>query len=208
MRMGLGYRRSYKKTVIIVLCAVIVAGIILKRLEPAYDSQLEGYANSVINDIVNNSVNEVFSDGEYNSMTSSDTGKITALEADTAKINRLKSGLLVNIQNKIKSQESQTVYVPLMSASGFSLLSGIGPEIPVKIAPVSLINSDFEEKFESAGINQVIHRLTLDITASVSYSGFMYSKRENVSVKIPVIETVISGDTPKVYGGNIISSAE
>lgn len=208
MRMGLRVRYIKRKLVFIVfvICIISLAGFVLKCLEPAYNSRIEEYANLMINEIVNNTVNEVFADGDYSSFASlekNNNNTITAIEADTAKINRLKSQLLAGIQNNMKSCEAQTVTLPLFSASNFHVLSGMGPDIPVRIAPLAVVNSDFDESFDSAGINQVRHRLTLKISASVSCTGFLFSKTETVETEIPILETIISGEIPNYYGGNI-----
>ena len=208
MRMGLGVRYKKRKflRLFFIICITAFVCLILKRLEPAYNSQIAGYANSMINEIVNSTVNEVFSNGGYDSfadMERTADNKITAIEADTAKINRLKSQLLTEIQNNLKNCEAKTVSLPLFSASNFHVLSGIGPKIPVHIAPIAVINSDFTESFDSAGINQVRHRLVLNISANVSCTGFMFSKSEKVDTEIPILETVITGEIPNYYGGNI-----
>jgi sporulation protein YunB len=208
MRLGLGVRRRRKKFVFIfvIIFLILLICTVLKRLEPAYNSQISGYANSMANDVVNTAVNEAFSDEEYDSFVSvekNSDNKITAVGADTAKINRLKSQLLLQIQENIKKCEAQTVYIPLFSASKFQILSGIGPKIPARIAPISIINSSLDEDFKDAGINQVKHRLTLKVSINVSCTGFMYSKKEITDIEIPISETIISGDIPDYYGGNI-----
>ena len=103
MRWGLKKQRKNNiMVVILLLCAIVLVISFLKRLRPAYEAQLAMYSNSMITEIVNNAVSEVYRDSEFNSLSGKgETAGIASIEADTAKINRLKSQLLLKIQEGI-----------------------------------------------------------------------------------------------------------
>lgn len=202
MRWGLKKQRKNNiMVVILLLCAIVLVISFLKRLRPAYEAQLAMYSNSMITEIVNNAVSEVYRDSEFNSLSGKgETAGIASIEADTAKINRLKSQLLLKIQEGIGEYQPKDIAIPVFSASGIEILSGMGPKINVKLSPAAVINSEFKESFDSTGINQVRHSIMLNISAEVMCRGFMFSQSENVKTEIPVIETVISGGIPQYYG--------
>lgn len=200
MRMGFNVRnKSYTLRRICVLGLLFFAIVtVCARLTPAYGSRAASYASAAVNDIVNSSVSEVFA-GENGTFSIANN---EILEADTVRINQMKSQLMAKIQDKLNTYTPQTVQIPLFAASKLPILTGMGPKIPLKIAPVSILSGELEESFESAGINQVKHTVNLKISVSVNCTGYMFSQNETVVTDVPVIETVIKGDIPKYYGAN------
>ena len=89
--------------------------------------------------------------------------------------------------------------IPLGSLILPEVLSGRGPEIPIKI--ISIRNSDayFESSFSQAGINQTLHKLSMNVLVDVSV--LVLGKTENFTVKSQVVvaETVIVGNVPNTY---------
>lgn len=208
MRLGIGKRNFRRNFLFITLfvCLIFAIASFLNRLEPAYNSHFSALANNTVNEITGNTVSDVFENEEFNIFTQSENtseNKVTAINSDTAKINRLKSEIILNLNEEIKNYIPQKVHIPLMSASGFGILSGAGPKIPIRISPVSLINSEFKEKFVGAGINCVKYTLKLNVTIDVRCSGFLYSICEPVNTEIIIIDTIISGDIPNYYGTDV-----
>lgn len=201
MRMGFNVRRGKfaLRRVLIIAVLFVFAIVFCKRLTPTYSAKVAAYANAAVNEIVNASVSEVFA--EENGAFSAGNNEI--LEADTVKINRMKSQLMSDIQNKLNTYEPQVVHIPLPAASKIPILSGVGPKIPLKITPAAILSGNLEDSFEDAGINQVKHGVVLKISVSVNCTGYMFSKNETVTTDIPLIETVIKGDVPKYYGANM-----
>ena len=216
MRLGLSYPRmkfSRIAAVFFVLVFLILLLLfILIRLQPAFIAYSGTYANNIANSIVNESVNEVFSDNSYSGITkikNSGENSLKTIETDAVKVNMLKAALNQSIQDNVKDFRGETISMPLGSATNFYFLAGLGPEIPVRIYPVSMVNTDLREVFDSAGINQVYHRLYLDVSIEMSLIGVAFVHNETVNTSALLSETVIVGDTPQYYGsGNIAASVE
>lgn len=200
MRMGFNvrYKRFFIRRIAVIAALLIFIFGIFCRLTPSYSARVAECANAAVNKIVNTAVNDVFS--EENGSFSVKNNEI--LEADTIRLNRLKSQIMTDVQEKLNTYEAQTVQIPLLNASKLPVLSGLGPRIPVKIAPMSVLSGHLEDSFENAGINQVKHSIVLKISVSVNCTGYMFSQTETVITDIPLIETVIKGDVPKYYGTN------
>ena len=206
MRLGIS-RTSRRRTRhggrlgIILFAAMVFAGImitILIRLQPVVIDYAEKYASSVADSVVNKAIQEVYSDGDYSYTTEISGKSVRTVETDTAKINRLKSALNQALHDGMS--ECETVYIPLGSALNWYFLSGMGPKIPIKICPIGVINMDLRDDFSSEGINQVYHKIYLDVTLEMSYIGLMSSRSQTVRTTALVSETVIVGDTPEYYG--------
>ncbi len=216
MRLGLSRSRRRKGkgivAFLVLTCSVILVCVIIGKLQPAFFEYAGVYSNNIANSVVNDSINEVFSKEEYQSLAKiieNSGNNIKAIETDTVKINKLKADITQSIQNNIEARQSDTVYVPLGSATNFYFLAGLGPKIPIRIYPVSIVNTDFNEAFESVGINQVKHKLYLDVSIQMSFVGIAYSKADTVKTSTLLTETIIVGDTPDYYGsGNITAAVE
>lgn len=204
MRLGTRRRHSGSPTFILVmvlLAVFIVSVVTAKRLQPAFVAQAHSYANTMVTDVIEQSVNEVLSKGDYSkTVHTGNDGGVASLEADTVKINKLKSELTVKIQNDIIQKCNSKIYIPIGSASGLYLLSGAGPKIPVSIYPAAIVNTNYEEKFESAGINQVRHSVAINVDVQMRYTGYMLNECETINTDVPVLETIIVGGVPSYYG--------
>lgn len=214
MRLGLSYpRRKFSRitAVFFVLLFLVMSLLFIYiRLQPAFVAYSATYANNIANSIVNSSISEVFSDSSYSSLTEikdSSENSLKAIETDVVKVNMLKAALNQSIQDNIKDFRGETISMPLGSAANFYFLAGLGPEIPVRIYPVSIVNTDLREEFDSAGINQVYHRLYLDVSIKMSLIGVAFVHNETVNTSALLSETVIVGDTPQYYGNGNISAA-
>lgn len=214
MRLGLSHprkkRNRFAAAFIVLVIFVVLFFTILVKLQPAFLAYASVYANNIANNIVNESVNNVFSDSSYASLTEIKSGSentLKTIETDAVKVNKLKTALNQSIQNNIKDFRGETIRMPLGSATSFYFLAGLGPEIPVRVYPVSMVNTDFREEFDSAGINQVYHRLYLDVSIEMSFVGMTFAQTETVSTSALLSETVIVGDTPQYYGNGSVSAS-
>ena len=191
---------------------IFLIWLIFTKLQPSFIEYAKVYSNNIANEVVNSAVDDVFVKEEYQSLAKimeNSSENIKAIETDTAKINRLKSAIIQSMQKNIDSHKSDTVYVPLGSCSNLYFLAGLGPNVPIRIYPVSIVNADFKESFDSVGINQVKHKLYLDVSMKMSFVGMMFAQSDTVETSVLLNETIIVGDTPTDYGnGGMTASVE
>lgn len=208
MRLGMKRRHRAKPVIfaLIFIFAVVWSGDkFLKRAEPSFIAQSSNYSNTAFTDLVNKCVIELAETDEFKDffeIVSNKNEEITAIEANTAQINMITSKLMINIQNALNNDYPAKIHIPLGSLTGYAMLSSLGPLIPVKIIPISIVNSSFDEEFEAAGINQVRHKIYIHVTVDMLYSGYLLHETERIEVTVPVAETVIVGDVPQYYGGS------
>lgn len=191
---------------------IFLIWLIFTKLQPSFIEYAKVYSNNIANEVVNSAVDDVFVKEEYQSLAKimeNSSENIKAIETDTAKINCLKSAIIQSMQKNIDSHKSDTVYVPLGSCSNLYFLAGLGPKVPIRIYPVSIVNADFKESFDSVGINQVKHKLYLDVSMKMSFVGMMFAQSDTVETSVLLNETIIVGDTPTYYGnGGMTASVE
>lgn len=206
MRWGLRKRRRP----FIFLCLFILPIIlhfILKRAEPAFYAQCSNYSNTAFTELVNDCIRDMADSGELKSffeINSDNVGHIASIEADTARINRVRSQLLINIQNALNADYPAYVYIPAGSLSPYPLLTYYGPALRIKVYPISIVNGKLDDKFESVGINQVRHEISLSVYVDMRYTGYAMNETERITARVPIAETVISGNVPQYYGTGMV----
>lgn len=191
---------------------ILLILLVFAKLQPSFIEYAKVYSNNIANEVVNSAIDDVFVKDEYQSLAKimeNSSKNIKAIETDTSKVNRLKSALIQSMQKNINLHKSDTVYVPLGSCSNLYFLAGLGPKVPIRIYPVSIVNADFKESFDSVGINQVKHKLYLDVSMKMSFVGILFAQADTVETSVLLNETIIVGDTPTYYGsGGMTASVE
>lgn len=190
---------------IICIFITLLIGVLLTdaKLRPAvYDlAALEAHAAAV--KTVHTAVEEILSRGGVSyadvvSISRNESGSITGITTDIVKLNLFKSQVTNAVDNAFLESDRAVVSVPLGSATGITLFSGRGPDIDVKIGMASSTRSDFENVFESAGINQTQHSVMLNIETQVILTMSGRRITRSVSTSFCVAQTVIVGSVPDV----------
>ncbi len=134
--------------------------------------------------------------------TTDSGGNIKSVSVNYAGLNQFKSSLAKDIQSRIDKINSVDVYVPVMSMFSDSFYSALGFPIKIKVLTDENIQVDFEDKFESAGINQTRHFICVKITAEMGVNLPVRKSGDDIVTEIPIAETIISGETPTVSVGD------
>lgn len=194
--------RKIARVIFVLLIILIITFIFLEiRLKPVIRSvasiQAQSFATLTINETVTNILDEMnIDEEELETVTASSDGTITSISTNTIITNRLKNLITSRTQEALSNIQSKRIDVPIGTIIGGELFNGVGPGLPVYISMSGTVNSDFEEKFESGGINQTVHKLSVKISAEINIIMPMTSCTEKVETTVLVGETVIVGETP------------
>lgn len=173
------------------------------NMTPILVSMAEARARQLAVEAMNEAIAEVMaSSTTYSDLMNVSTdsfGRITMLEANALTMNDIASRAALAAQKKLDKVAEQGVSIPLGSALGISLFSGSGPQIRVSVVPVGSVTTRFVTSFETAGINQTRHEISLE--ASVLMRIVIPTGADSVSVStyVPIAESIIVGDVPESY---------
>lgn len=160
--------------------------------------QAKSCANTIICETVISVLEETGITGEQlETVTSSEDGRLTSINSDTVTANKLKNLITLRTQEALENMNSKTADIPLGTIIGGELLRGTGPSFPVRIALSGSVESDFDSSFESGGINQTVHRLSVTVSADINIIMPFVSQTEKVTTSVLIGETVIIGETPE-----------
>ncbi len=132
------------------------------------------------------------------SQTRGDEGSIKSLTVDYQSLNLFKSKLAQDVQSRIDKINSVEVYIPFMSLFSDKFYSAAGFPVKVKVMSDENVRIEFEDKFESAGMNQTRHQILVKITAEMGVNLPVRGNGDDIVTEIPIAETVIVGEVPTV----------
>lgn len=204
------YRRFYRRrnpAAFVILCTVILILISVllldARLRPAvYDiAAVEAYA--VSSERVNSAVEKLLSRSapaysELIGINYSSDGAITGITTDIVKMNLFKAEVSNAVNREFEEKSKTEIAVSLGTASGIVLFSGFGPHVDIDVGFSSSTKTDFENIFESAGINQTQHSVMLNVETTVMLNLAGRRIPQTVKTSFCIAQTVIVGSVPDV----------
>ena len=195
--------------------ALLLIGVIIlidMRVRPIIEKttiyQSKILATRIINDAVYNELSrEDFSYNELVTVVYNDNNIITSIESNMMNINRLKAKITKSVNDRLEYLDAQDLSISLGTISGFSSLYNQGPLIPVTVRPEGYVETSLISAFESAGINQTLHRILMEINVDISAIIPGYTASATVETQFVVAETVIVGSVPDGYT-HVITSGD
>ena len=128
-----------------------------------------------------------------------EAGLVAAAVTDVGRLNALQAALAADVIAYLREPGTADLGIPLGNLMPTPLFSGLGPRLPVRILSVSDAEVRLRSRFSSAGINQTLHRLLLELSARVRVLIPAGTVETAVWVSVPVSETVIVGRVPDSY---------
>lgn len=124
---------------------------------------------------------------------------VTSVEIDTNEISRFKSSLAEAVQKELAKKGEVTIKVPLFSAFGLYYTYLSFPKLSYTLTVSQVVSSDIKSEFFDAGINQVLHKISVTIKTggNLALTGRDVIIEENAD--FTVAETVIVGAVPDAF---------
>ena len=113
------------------------------------------------------------------------------------------------VAEKINELASFDVNIPLGTLSGIPLFAEKGPKINIVVSPIGVVNCNFTSSFETAGINQTLHRIYINVLSKVDIIIPTAHTTVETSTPILICESVIIGKVPQTFlqGGLLLGSS-
>ncbi len=185
---------------IIILIAVITFYSIFKSISPIFEELCIERARRIGTDIMNNASNYILDNTSYDDIVEIEQdGDNNVLKTDVVKINKIASDIALEAENRFKELENETISIPLGAITGNKYLTGLGPNINIKVIATGNILTEIKNEFESQGINQTMYRVYLELTCQVSIVTQYKTIEETLVNQVLLVETVIVGDVPESY---------
>lgn len=174
----------------------------LSNLNPIMLSMAQARAQQLAVEAINNAVGEVIGSVGYEDLVNvvcDEQGRVTMIQANTLLMNELASRASLAAQRNLTQLEDEGVELPLGSALGIAIFAGSGPNIRVSVVPVGSVTTGFVTTFESAGINQTRHEISLEASTLMHIIIPTGADEVVVNAYVPVAESIIVGQVPESY---------
>jgi sporulation protein YunB len=184
--------------------AAVVIGTLEMRLRPMVAVVAKAQTQNVVTALLEHTVMEDLARRELGysdliTLQRDEGGNIIALTTDTAAMNLLRAQLIEEILSAVNELDVSTIRIPAGSLLNFELLWARGPSMAVKSMRVGTISAEFESEFASAGVNQTIHRIWLEVSAPMTVLLPLGAVDVPVQTRLCLAETVIVGQVPDTY---------
>ena len=190
------------KLFVLLLCTIILASsLYLSSNKILYETGEKSYT-SVISTSSYSAIQKVIGDGyDYKDLIiieKDNDGDVTMIITNSAEVNDLATLIATETYAIIKKKTEEGVDIPLGAFSGIRLISGFGTPVKMKLLSVSSVKCNIVSEFQSAGINQTRHILSVDIVTEVSIITKISTKTVSDSIRVLVYDNLIVGKVPTV----------
>jgi len=172
-----------------------------KKMRPVILSIAQVRADMLATDAVNRAIIEEVAHGilyqDLISIKQDDSGKIIMAQINTMEINRLMAKTTIATQNALKDIAKEPLKIPLGEVLDSYLLASYGPYIPVRLIPIGRVNTSLLDSFEAAGINQVRHKIYLDVFTEIRIVIPFIAEEIEVHTTVPLADTIYPGEVPE-----------
>ncbi len=198
--------RKTKKAlwIVLVIFAVLISIIVLyfHVINPVVIDQTRLTIESFATKAINKSVNEISINQDLYSqlinLTHKDDGSLAFIQIKSYEANKICNDIVVSTEAKINDRSSN-VTINAGVFSGVPILSGIGQNINLHFNQVGTVNCKFVSKFVSAGINQNIHRLYVEVNTKIGVAFPFHTEIVEVGQQVLLCENIIIGNIPNTY---------
>lgn len=190
------------KIIIIAVIEIFVVVNVLKAVTPIAETLCKNKAKSIATLISNKQATVVMEKYNYQDLAviiKDENGKIQMVKLNIIPVNEIISDVTIAIQEELNNVNSTDFGIRLGSITGMKFLSGSGPYIKVKMSTIGSVETELKSEFKTAGINQTLHQIYLDVCCEVSILTPFSTTTEKINNQILIAESIIVGDIPNSY---------
>ncbi len=185
-------------TVLVVLLVVylsVINPILVRSTSLMLDSIAKKAINEGINQITDNrAIYDDLININYN-----DIGHISMIQIKSYEANTICNKIIINTEKAIDELGDKGFQVKSGLFSTIPILSGLGKNITFHFQQIGSVTCSYASKFVSAGVNQTLHRLYVDINTKLSVVLPFHTEVVDVSQSVLLCENIIIGDIPYTY---------
>lgn len=152
---------------------------------------------------VNSAVGDILLGGlsydDIVTVTYNDEGDVSTISANSSTVNSIARRAAYFTQTNLTELSQSGVDIPLGAFTGIEALSGYGKMLNVKIVPVVSTECSFISRFVSAGINQTLHSIFIEVVTDITIVLASRTERVLATAEVLVCESIINGKIPQIY---------
>lgn len=193
---------------VFVLSATYFRSNIVPTVIENSDATVRAIGTNAVNLAATSVLNENVTYDELFTVVKDTDENITMIQANSPKINSIARQIANLAQANLDALGVQTVDIAFGTFTGLALLTGLGPDVSINIVPIGTAYCDFVSAFSSAGINQTLHKIYIDVYADIDVITPIADQVIQVKAEVLVCENLIVGKIPSTYldvNGNLLN---
>ncbi|ADQ07958.1 sporulation protein YunB [Caldicellulosiruptor hydrothermalis 108] len=127
--------------------------------------------------------------------------KSSLIKIDTVVLNKEAANLILVINQKVKMLTPLEVEFRLGYVFNNIFFNQFGPLLRGNVIYISAVSYNWQSDFNSAGINQTVHRIYLNLKFEGHFLFLRTKRKVTLLQRIPIAENIYIGEVPKVYIG-------
>lgn len=207
-------RRFFAAIILLIIFAIAIAlWVYWRSMTPTILDIASVTVQSEATRAINEAVLAVFAgDVNYSDMVVVVKNKeddVVMVTANSSLVNNLARNTSLLTQAKINNLFENAISIPIGSLSGIPLLNDVGPNVDIAVSPIGSVVCTFISEFTSAGINQTLHRIFLQVESKVDLIVPTMHRELEINTPVLICETIIVGQVPETFlqGGLILGTA-
>ncbi len=198
-------RFRFRRRTLLLLVVLILALVLYLRFSwlPTVRALVEMEVDNETSNLINEAVDAYIAQGQlrYDDLVTLERrtdGSVAAARIDLAAVNRMKSVILRELDERVPVRVREKVAVPLGNVLLPALLSGRGGSLPVRLVSIRSTNAELESAFTAAGVNQSLHTLALRVEVELLLLTPAGLLSRQVACTVPVAQTILVGSVPSI----------
>ena len=208
---------------IILIIAIICVKIINDKISPLVMNYSVGEMKRITSIIINRSINsDILDQDDMNKLfiiTKNESDEIMTISLDSIIVNKItdnisdacEDNLRLIEENKFQELKKkfnigeEYFYVPSGIIFKNTLLSSIGPKIPINLKIIGNVTSGIKTDVKEYGINNSLITISSEITVEMMVILPFSSDHVSITNFVPISIKLIHGKVPEFYGGKIVN---
>ena len=129
-------------------------------------------------------------------VTRDSEGNIKSLQTDITKLNIIRTEIDTLFSKEMDKKSVINLKIPIGSVIGNEYTIGRGPALKYKIDVSVNTSTDYKSQFYSAGFNQTLHQITVQVSGEAYIMSPWYKDSVDFYTEYIVAETIITGYVP------------
>ncbi|MDR0857804.1 MAG: sporulation protein YunB [Oscillospiraceae bacterium] len=193
-----------RRFVIIPAAALLVWLLIYGRLATLAREMAVSAASNKVTSAVSRAVAKRMAEGELDygdiiTLEKNADGQVTALLTNMQTVNSLKAAIAADVIDAVTADGNTGISIPAGDLFNSHLLADKGPGIRARFILVNTVETDFANRFTSAGINQTHHEVLVTISVAIKVLIPGNAAETKVTTAIVVSDVLIVGKVPDSY---------
>lgn len=195
-------KKNTIKIILTIIIFIIIYEMIFSYIEPVFETLCEEEVKSFATIVTNQESTKVMNKYQYEELYTIEKdgeGNIVIIKSNVVPINNMISDLTECIQNRFNETEKTEINIPIGNLLGTYFFSGVGPNIPIKVAMSGTLDTEIKSEFIAQGINQTLHRIYANFDANVKILTPIKNYEKTITNQVIIAEHIIVGNIPDAY---------